>query len=298
MIELNSLEDFTLLAESSDLECKRAGGKDGRGELPRDFWESYAAMANTDGGVVLLGVKQKGSKFHLAGLEDTDGVIKALFDTANNLGKVSVNLLTNSDVITRSVEGRLFIQIQIRRATRQERPVYLNGNPLTNTFVRRHEGDQKLSAEAVKRMLAEQSEDARDARILKGFGLDDLCGDSLKIYRQVFANRNPSHPWNELDTRPFLKCIGAWRVDRETGLNGLTAAGLLMFGYHTTIQEYFPYYMLDYQERPEAKTEKRWVDRVTLDGSWSGNLYDFYRKVYPKLTEGIRFLLNWLMGNV
>ncbi|WP_331709339.1 ATP-binding protein [Legionella fallonii] len=46
--------------------------------------------------------------------------------------------------------------------------------------------------------------------------------------------------------------------------------------------------MLDYQERPEAKTEKRWIDRVTLDGSWSGNLYDFYRKVYLKLTNNLK----------
>ena len=52
--------------------------------------------------------------------------------------------------------------------------------------------------------------------------------------------------------------------------------------------------MLDYQERPEAKTEKRWVDRLTLDGTWSGNLYDFYRKVYLKLIADLKvpFQLN------
>jgi len=46
--------------------------------------------------------------------------------------------------------------------------------------------------------------------------------------------------------------------------------------------------MLDYQERPEAKTEARWIDRITLDGKWSGNLYDFYRKVYGKLTADLK----------
>jgi hypothetical protein len=46
--------------------------------------------------------------------------------------------------------------------------------------------------------------------------------------------------------------------------------------------------MLDYQERPEARTEKRWIDRITLDGKWSGNLYDFYRKVYLKLTADLK----------
>ncbi len=288
MIEINSLDDIARLAESEDLECKKAGGKDGKGEIPRDFWPTYSAMANTDGGTVLLGIRQRGDRFELSGIERIDKLKKDLFDTANNPSKVSANLLTNQDVQSRSIDGRLFLQITVRRADRALRPVYLNGNPLGNSYVRRHEGDHRLPDEAVKRLLAEQTEDSRDNRILKGYGLEDLSSESLKVYRQIFTNSKPGHPWNELETRPFLQRIGAWRMDRESGEDGLTAAGLLMFGFHPAIQEAFPYYMLDYQERPEAKTEKRWIDRLTLDGSWSGNLYDFYRKVYPKLTEGVK----------
>lgn len=77
-------------------------------------------------------------------------------------------------------------------------------------------------------------------------------------------------------------------IEPLQGEAGLTMAGLLMFGEMTTIQEALPYYMLDYQERPEAKTERRWIDRLTLDGKWSGNLYDFYRKVYLKLTADLK----------
>ena len=32
----------------------------------------------------------------------------------------------------------------------------------------------------------------------------------------------------------------------------------------------------------------RWVDRVTTDGSWSGNLFDFYRRVFNKLTADLK----------
>ena len=49
-------DDFAGLAESFDLECKAAQGRHGRGELPEDFWKSYSAMANTDGGVIVLGI--------------------------------------------------------------------------------------------------------------------------------------------------------------------------------------------------------------------------------------------------
>ena len=65
-------------------------------------------------------------------------------------------------------------------------------------------------------------------------------------------------------------------------------AGLLMFGRAEVIRDALPHYMVDYQERPEAKAEKRWIDRLVPDGSWSGNLYDFFRKVYQKLTVDLK----------
>ena len=43
------------LTESAELECKLAGGRDGKGALPKDFWATYSAFANTHGGLVLLG---------------------------------------------------------------------------------------------------------------------------------------------------------------------------------------------------------------------------------------------------
>jgi hypothetical protein len=61
-----------------------------------------------------------------------------------------------------------------------------------------------------------------------------------------------------------------------------------MFGTYRPILEAFPNYMVDYQERPEAKTEARWVDRLVPDGTWSGNLFDFYSKVIRKLTADLK----------
>jgi predicted HTH transcriptional regulator len=146
----------------------------------------------------------------------------------------------------------------------------------------------KLTPEAVRRMLAEQSEDSRDAEILAGFGMGDIDTDSFRAYRNMYSTRQPDHLWNKVDEQEFLYQIGAWRRDRETGVSGLTRAGLLMFGKYRPIMEAFPNYMVDYQERPEAKTEARWIDRVVPDGSWSGNLFDFYHKVIRKLTADLK----------
>lgn len=53
MIDIRTLADLSLLAESVTLECKLAQEQDGKGELPKDFWPTYSAMANMHGGVVL-----------------------------------------------------------------------------------------------------------------------------------------------------------------------------------------------------------------------------------------------------
>lgn len=286
--EIKTLEDIAVLKESSEVECKQASGKDGRGAVPKDMWESYSAFANTDGGIIVLGLSERKGQFTVVGIKEVERVKTDLFNCANNLNKVSVNLLTNDAVQEVKINGDSLLVIYVRRAKREERPIYLNSNPFEHAYCRKHEADQKLTAEQVKRMMAEQIEESRDNEILTNFGIDDLDLDTLRVYRQNYANLSPSHPWNELDNTAFLNRIGGWRVNRDTGQAGLTVAGLLMFGTHPVIQEKFPYYILDYQERPEARTEKRWVDRLTLDGSWSGNLYDFSRKVYRKLIEDLK----------
>lgn len=50
MIDVNTLDDLDIIRETIDLECKLAGGRDGKGALPEDFWRTYSAFANTQGG--------------------------------------------------------------------------------------------------------------------------------------------------------------------------------------------------------------------------------------------------------
>lgn len=289
MFKISSRDDLSLLRETVSTEFKLAAGRDGLGALPEDFWPTYSAFANTDGGTVVLGVKERKGTFELVGVPNIAKVRADLFNCLGNRQKVSTNLLTDADVEEVNVDGKTLICVRVPRASRKQRPVYLTSNPFGgNTFRRINESDRPLPDEDVKRMLAEQVEDSRDDRILAGYSINDLHTETLRAYRQVFSNRDPGHPWNALTDEEFLRNIGAWRRDRETNENGLTLAGLLMFGEMTSIQEALPYYMLDYQERPEAKTERRWVDRLTLDGKWSGNLYDFYRRVYLKLTADLK----------
>ncbi len=288
MFDLKALDDIHLLTETVELECKLAQGQDGKSELPKDFWPTYSAMANAHGGVVLLGVRENNRKFSIAGLENPSKVRSDLFNTLNNPGAVSANLLSDADVVEAIIDGKAILVVRIPAAGRKQKPVFLKGQPLGNTYRRLNDGDRHCDDETVKRMLAEQVEDERDARILTGFGMDDIDPESLRIYRQMLRDEKPGHPFLEQDDFEFLKSLRGWRRDRQTGEAGLTLGGLLMFGKWAAIQDAVPHYFLDYQERPEAKTELRWVDRLVPDGTWTGNLFEFYRRVYRKLTADLK----------
>jgi ATP-dependent DNA helicase RecG len=272
MLPIQSLEDLPLLRETVELECKLAQGQSGQGEVPKDFWPTYSAMANAHGGVVLLGVREKEGVFSIAGIANPAKVRADLFNNLNNPGKVSINLLTDADVQELVIGGKTILRVNIPQATRHQKPVFLNGQPLGHTYRRLNDGDRLCDGDTVKRMLAEQLEDSRDTRILDRFGLDDLDRDSLRAYRNAFAVQRPSHPWVGLDDLAFLRMLGGWREDRALGQAGLTAAGLLMFGHWPALPEAFPLYFVDYQEHSgEPDSLTRWLDRVVPDGSWSGN---------------------------
>lgn len=286
---IKTKEALLELQENHEVEFKKAQGKDNNGELPDDFFETYCAMANSYGGSVFLGIKEnKDKSLEVLGIKHTHKVKKKLFDSLNNKQKVSLNILTDSSIVELKIEEKIVIQIIIPRAKRHQKPIYEGMNPLSGTYIRNFEGDYKCDEESVKRMLAEQKEDSRDNKLLDGYDLNDINIESLTAYRNLLASVKPDHPFNIYDNVEFLRSIRGWTRDRQTGKEGLTLAGLLMFGKLYAIQDELNNYMLDYQERPEAKTESRWIDRLTLDGTWSGNIFDFYQKVIRKLYSDLK----------
>ena len=287
MIDLDSL--LSSESEDYDLEVKAAQGTDGQGEVPRALWESYSAMANTQGGTIILGVgEQEDGTYAILGLNKPNKVRKEFWDSINNRRVVSANLLSDAQVLVFEHGGKSLIRVEVPRADRAQRPVYVGQNPLTGTYRRNYEGDYKCDEETARRMLAEAIQPARDSVLLDNYTLDDLNADTIAAFRNDFKSTNPNHPWVTLDDCELLRNLGGWKKDRSTAQEGVTLAGLLMFGKLRTILEAVPNYVVDYQEREKPPTNRRWLDRVTTDGSWSGNLYDFYRKVFPKLTSDLK----------
>jgi ATP-dependent DNA helicase RecG len=290
-LQIQDIIDLQTLVESEQVEFKLAGGKDGKGELPKDFWPTYSAMANGRGGWVILGVKELDGEFTPVGVADPQKIKTDLFNQLNDRDRVSANVIqSEKDVQLVYLQDREVLAIHIPPASRKQKPVHLKKTPFNNTYQRLHEGDRVCDDMTVKRMLAEQIHDSRDNEVLsEHYTFDeDIDLDSLKVYRNLLSSNNPHHPYLACEPFELFKMVGGWRKDRETGKQGITLAGILMFGKWEAVTAALPNYMVDYQERPEAKTELRWVDRIAPDGTWSGNLFDFYRKVYQKLVSDLK----------
>ena len=126
----------------------------------------------------------------------------------------------------------------------------------------------------------------QDNLILEHYGLNELNYESVKNYRERFAVVKPNHPWNGLETKEFLYKIGAWGKLRNGSKEGVTLAGLLMFSEERIITEVLPQYFLEYRENLTNIVNGTWSKRFTSqDGTWSGNVYDFYFKVMSHIAS-------------
>ena len=136
-------------------------------------------------------------------------------------------------------------------------------------------------------MLRDQAEETMDMEVLEEAEIEDLNQDSIRGYRNSHKSFKPGHPFERLDDKEYLRVIGAAGFSKDDKKLHPTAAGMLMFGNEYDIVRYFPEYFLDYRENPD--TVIRWTDRLqSSSGEWSGNVFDFYFRVYNKITKDIK----------
>ena len=273
--------------ETAEIEFKSA-----KGGFPKTFWETYSAFANTHGGTIVLGVKEKDNEFTLNDLSDdeVDKLQKDFWSGAHNKNTINVCLLKNSDVEVVEIEGSNVILFHIPQAQRDQRPVHCTKDAFNGTFRRNYEGDYLCSNAEVRRMFADADiTRPADGRILNNYSWDDIDMPSFEQYRRLFAFSKPNHPWLSLSDKVLMKKLGGYRKDRETGEEGFTLAGILMFGKYESIidQSCAPRFFPDYKEIPADTSSMRWMDRVYPDGTWEANLFQFFRRVLPKLQQVI-----------
>lgn len=168
------------------------------------------------------------------------------------------------------------------------RPVYINKNLLSGSFKRNYEGDYHCTDEEVRAMLRDANENGNDGLMLENYDMNDIDLPTLHAYRNHFKVSNVDHVFNQLDDKDFLRNMGGITIDRSTRREGLTMAGLMMFGKGLPVRDRFDNIRMDYIDKTNLMGDSRWSDRLTYDGTWENNLFNFFTRVMPKLTADLK----------
>lgn len=148
MLDLENLQNYR---ENNRIEAKEA-----LGGLPESIWETYSAFANTEGGVILLGVEELPDKrLHALELLDPQWLIEDLWAGLNDPSVVNINILTEDCVQVQEVEDGRIIAVYVPKALPQQRPVYIENDLYRGTYRRCGEGDYRCTKEEIDAMVKE-----------------------------------------------------------------------------------------------------------------------------------------------
>ena len=138
---------------SEYMENNRIEAKTALGGFPESVWETYSAFANTMGGYILLGVSETSAHdFNAVGLPDPEKLLAEFYVMVNDPKKASCNILSPKDLFIAETAGGRIAVIHVPRAKAADLPIYIGGDP-RNAYIRKGEGDHRMSEEERQKML-------------------------------------------------------------------------------------------------------------------------------------------------
>ena len=90
-----------------------------------------------------------------------------MWDTLNS-SKVNINLLKNDDVLIKEIDGSFIVLVNVPKADRLQRPIYLNEN-IMNSYKCSNKGDYKCTLLEIQEMFGDKEIKSPDSYIANNF---------------------------------------------------------------------------------------------------------------------------------
>jgi ATP-dependent DNA helicase RecG len=246
--------------EWRDIEFKRA-----RGGLPQGAFETVSAFSNTGGGHIVFGVDEAGGKFEIVGVVDPEK-IQSEFLSALRSGQILSCVIAAEESMIQD-GGKVVLAFFIPEARREQKPVHLKGE-LKKSYIRRAAGDERCTADELKRFIRDADQRSFDSEGLVDFD-PATCFDaeSLGWYRGLFNSRNPGHDTEGQPDLEFLFHFGL--LVAEGAKRHPTRAAILLFGNAAALQKVISRALVDIRlllaSVDEVLPEERWDHRMLLE---------------------------------
>ena len=253
------LKKLLSAGEWNDAEFKEA-----RTAVPKSAYETVSAFANTHGGWLVLGIKQRGEEYDITGVEKPDKIQNDFLSVLHADQKVNHDIeITEQRLET---EGKTVLIFRIAENARSRKPVYLDGD-IRRTFLRKGGGDYKAQMQDIERMLRDATADRWDSQPFERVLLEEAFNPgSLKWYRDRFHQVN-----NGFDPKqPDQEFLYHWGYLLREGKRFIpTRAAIMLFGSSLAVHQLIPRPTLDAQflgyATDEPMPETRWIDRIVCE---------------------------------
>ena len=211
--------------------------KESKNKLNRDLYESVCSFLNRHGGHIILGVKDNGE---ILGVDkESASQLKKDFATSlNNPTKLNPIFYLNIDDF--ELDGKTILYINIPESSQVHR---CNGK----IYDRNEDGDFDITNDTnlVSGLYLRKQSTYTENRIFPYADMDELEEELFTKVRKTVGNLRPGHPWVSMDNWDLLKSAGMYLTDQSTGKQGITLAGILIFGSELMIQTALPHYRTD-----------------------------------------------------
>ncbi|OXM55348.1 transcriptional regulator [Amycolatopsis thailandensis] len=232
------------------VEAKRAETK-----LPKSVRETLSAFANTNGGILILGLDETRG-FEATGVRDPAKMEADLAALCSENLEPPLRPLIG----THRFEGAALVVAEIPELPPGSKPSCNRGTGMS--FVRVADGDRRLSPYEVQLMLANRGQPRDDEQPVAGTTIANLDSALVDTFLSRLR-RHRSRAFANLDT------TGALRRAKVLVGTELSLAGLLALGEYP--QEFFPQLMLTFvhyptKSGPDPRNGTRFIDNVAAEG--------------------------------
>ena len=211
--------------------------KQSRTKLNKDVFESVCAFLNRSGGHLFLGVEDQGN---LVGIDPgtVDKVKKDFVTSMNNPQKISPTFYLSVETI--EMDGKTILYVFVPESSQVHR---CNGR----IFDRNEDGDLDITdnTNLVSGLYLRKQSGYTENRIFPFAELSELKQELLIKVRKMAANERTDHPWKAMDDLELLKSAGLYLKDRQSGKEGITLGGILIFGNDELILAALPHHRTD-----------------------------------------------------
>ena len=211
--------------------------KECKNKLNKDVFETVCSFLNRNGGSLILGIRDDGTLIGVD-LEHVDQIKKDFVTSLNN--PLTINPTFYLLVEEVDVDGKTVLYINIPESSQVHR---CKGK----IFDRNEDGDFDITnnTNLVSGLYMRKQSTYTENRIFPYAEMNELEEELFTRVRKTVANMRPDHPWTLMDNVDILKSAGMYLKDQSTGKQGITLAGILIFGSELMIQTTLPHFRTD-----------------------------------------------------